>query len=470
MCGEIAGTTFTQSQCDPGHPGAIDMMHLARPGADAQCGECTICGENEWFSQTCTPEHDSQCTACSDCDGGRAIGKGGQRIASDAESDGVADGNNGSCKMGSTIETGSDTICVDCANLPEPGYWEQQTCLPTDVEETPIFAQCTTCPQGTWTQTDCEWNADTVCPQCTPVNHCHPDMQRCSNANDTMCCSPGEYGPQCCSEEFAGEECCYFHLYTDCGSGPGFKQYQGRKMGYDSSGVANFIDWCQMMCDETEDCYAYEVTDDGVNKKETGPKDFEGAQAAKEICILHDTFSFISGNCHYTGASYPDFTNAQDCKADGHSWGRMHTQPPATASLSRENACTAEGGTFDTVDSVCMLCFDEGESFPYITTEEECLNNCPQHVVDGNKQCQWDEKDDNDSTYGLPSRSHSNPAQDCYVNVCRQPERRIRDMTAADPDYKIYEPYTPHEYDIRMAHHQANTNNANKYTWMFEEE
>lgn len=514
QCGVIEGESFTSKKCDLGKAGDIGYMQFARAGSDAECGECTTCGEDEWYSQACTVEHDSECSACSVCGNDRVEGFGGQRIANDGEITPEDDGKDGrccaagNCKDGVpqgiiSVDTGSDTICTECPDLPE-GYWEVLACDPNDYEETPVFEKCTVCPEGQFTETECTWNADAVCTPCTWIPNCDADAVSCSTADDASCCN-GSYSPACCNTDFEGNDCCYMKQYTDCGSGPGFKQYVGAKMGFNMSpdptlnemgipvSTQAFIDWCRELCDDTAECLSFEVTDNGSNMKKSGP----AVLGRKDECVLHNNFAFVQGSCHATGQTYDDIKTVTECTQSGYAdavWGLV-ANPYLNQNQSEELSCVdpdvnsddddtnnVQSGVFCPVyddagnltedcnqgQKGCYVCYTPGKSYPWLTSEDACTTGCPIDTDADSIGCQWDEKDGNDVTYGLPDRTpdcynydkdgkliaegdtftqvggtYCHTSQDCYVNVCRQTQDRIVDITDDIENYHEYSNLAP---------------------------
>jgi hypothetical protein len=111
-----------------------------------------------------------------------------------------------------------------------------------------------------------------------------------------------------------------------------------------------------------------------------------------------------------------------------------------TASGEYENDSTDTCIMHNTSVFVQGLCHDSGgELFPNVTNQDDC-------EADGYT---WDASDENDPSYGLPDTM--DPTMDCFINVCRQEESRVRSMLGTCEDCAQFSDYTPNDFDIHAA-------------------
>ncbi len=256
-------------------------------GGDAECSDCSACGDDQWVSQRCwTYFHgDTQCKDCTLCDVGEVIEgyyRGGFYIGEP-------------CVAGDIWGEGSDTVCTPCTDHPgvDAGYWESTRCAP-DGEQDSVYSPCYVCTQQEWEEVPCQPSADTICQDCTPIDHCPRENTVCTDPNNQICACTDEEGCSsghgCESPDFLGEQCCYMRTFTACG-GLSYREFTARLAGFEGSGTEEFIDWCRAMCDDFEECMAFEVVDGGTVDDATGDAPLG---LPNSVCHLKDVASLIN--------------------------------------------------------------------------------------------------------------------------------------------------------------------------------
>jgi len=234
-------------------------------GHDTICKDCTTCQGHgvEYVSTECTANEDSTCDACDVCEDG-------QFILSD-------------CEDSTEIfrrET-ANLVCQDCMELEVPRESYVTTLCIKDLNSDFQLAPCTKCQPGEWLVTECEIGSvgalgvDTDCDKCAHIGGCKPGFTRCTNGEDEVCHGCSEFEDtaaqfetwgHCCEHGFMGDKCGWKILEQGCeASGNSFKERTARRGGWISSNAektnANFVNWCQTMCDAEDECTAYEVED-----------------------------------------------------------------------------------------------------------------------------------------------------------------------------------------------------------------
>lgn len=294
-----AGKT-TDTKCVSGK--AFKKGSLGSRGTNTQCRDCAECGATQWASGLCTEYSDTQCSDCDVCDEGEpGITEEGTFFT------------NKECRTGSWQKYGANTECAACTIQEElGGVFEAGACGGLSDAK---FVECTDCVIGQYEAAPCSRSADRVCPTCTSINHCEPEMTICeekdtskcrdSNSNDETAIALGfcnknqMHGSMPVS--WFGETCQYMKTTSRCGT-DSYRERQARRGKFKSSDINEFIAWCMDMCEVFSDCLGFEVDDNGTGIGESG-NFVDGAVNGESMCYLKNTPTVeitedYSGDCY----------------------------------------------------------------------------------------------------------------------------------------------------------------------------
>lgn len=275
-------------------PGSIHVIGVA-----TQCSACEACADSEYASDSCRIGFNgaTQCTDCSSCEEGK------EYISKECDNGNPFNAEGEFIKEG---VLGSDTQCADCTPRPD-GFWTVFPCNALHSSDA-VHAPCSTCKDGEYQLKECTEFADTVCPACPDsadtLSLGDPDfasgLQYCKMAEGTkrslvhceavtakdgsvtagasFCgywdnvqvhdqskCRP-QYDSKsncgawmgACKEGFSGKSCCYHKNNANCGTLT-TRERSGKRNGFNKGEGIKFTDFCQDLCDEFPDCFAFEV-------------------------------------------------------------------------------------------------------------------------------------------------------------------------------------------------------------------
>jgi len=234
--------TFTSVECQMGDNDANLV------GADTVCQKCTECEIDQHVTRPCTIMQDTECTDCATCPESQYITE--------------------LCVQGGIFVPGVDTECTDCTVRKE-SEWELFSCGGTSDA---LFRECSTCLDGEYQLLECTETSDTLCPDCTPIPHCPKDGVTCTSDEDSVCSSG-------CEEGFSGDTCCYQKTFGDCGTITTRERIAFR-YGFEGETNEEFIKFCETMCEEFPDCFAFEVEDGGTTLEASGENNLVSKTAA----------------------------------------------------------------------------------------------------------------------------------------------------------------------------------------------
>jgi hypothetical protein len=83
----------------------------------------------------------------------------------------------------------------------------------------------------------------------------------CTSHEDSVCDK--------CDDGFSGAECCYQKTHGACGTAT-TRERIPRRYGFRGETNAEFVAFCEELCDEFPDCLAFEVEDGGESLEASG--------------------------------------------------------------------------------------------------------------------------------------------------------------------------------------------------------
>lgn len=261
-------TTRDVSAADDGHCTGLvgnNKNDVFVNGHDSICGDCTICqGDGSEFVATkCTANEDSVCDDCEQCEDDQYI----FTLCEDS-TDVFA------------VET-ANLVCEECSKLPlaEPGAQPIFLTYLCDKEKEGDFVgdECKICELTEFEGDKCKIGSklvlgtDTVCEECTDITGCPPSDIRCDAVDDQTCsgCNEDETtAPQfevwgnCCDDSRLGPKCGWEFFDAGCEeTGQSFRERSAKRGGFKGETNADFVLWCQSMCDAFPTCTAFEIDD-----------------------------------------------------------------------------------------------------------------------------------------------------------------------------------------------------------------
>lgn len=245
-------------------------------------------------------DHRHQLRACADCEEGTYIGT--ECLETD-----------------SPTAAGRDTQCSDCSSLKDSdsGYFIDQDCNPLLYFDYG-YDTCTTCVYGEYQTKDCIFGdkdtlgEDRECANCQPIPDC-AENNFCETDSDQKCSRCGQPGADvidgrdeayfttwetCCARRSLGSQCEWIFHDSGCDEGQkNFMERSAKRGGFfaaKKSTAAEFVLWCKLLCDETQQCNAFEVPTAIANGEE---EPVDGT-----LCGLkdHQNYDFGSGGAAHT--------------------------------------------------------------------------------------------------------------------------------------------------------------------------
>jgi len=309
---------------------------------NTECAPCTECEDGQFLSKACTYTSDSECTKCSICDQGTYADIKCQfmetvyTITPDTVCEPCSKPEDGTyvtdpctvtadtkfddcstceplkefiseaCFAGTIMESGEDIKCTDCVTRRDSQYtvWH---CDSNDVNDS-LHKKCSECVENEWQFAPCSATSDTVCPDCTKIDNCAKQMERCTDAADQTCKE--------CENGYYGEDCCFEKQFSACGSMT-TRERRADAYGYEGNTNEEFIQFCLELCNEFPDCMAFEVEDGGENYQDSGTNGLGGRGAQ---CYFKSAYTQLTedytqdcySNVCRQGDSFMDFTKYQD--------------------------------------------------------------------------------------------------------------------------------------------------------------